>query len=92
MATFKITDPDTGRSLRLTGDSPPSEQELNDIFAGFQAPAQQQIPQQPVQQQPQVSPTISQTQPRPSFSLAPSNPAAFCGFIGERAQQTIAED
>lgn len=33
MATYKVTDPTTGKSLSLTGDSPPSEQELNDIFS-----------------------------------------------------------
>lgn len=33
MATYKIKDPDTGKSISLTGDSPPTEQELIDIFA-----------------------------------------------------------
>jgi len=33
MATFQITDPNTGRSIRLTGDSPPTEQELEQIFS-----------------------------------------------------------
>ena len=32
MPTYKITDPTTGKTLRLTGDSPPSETELNQIF------------------------------------------------------------
>lgn len=33
MANFVITDPDTGRTIRLTGDSPPTETELEKIFA-----------------------------------------------------------
>ena len=32
MPTFKVTDPTTGQVLRLTGDSPPTEQELEQIF------------------------------------------------------------
>lgn len=35
MATYRITDPTTGRKLKLTGDSPPSEQELNEIFSNL---------------------------------------------------------
>lgn len=33
MPTYRITDPKTGRTVRLTGDSPPTEAELEDIFA-----------------------------------------------------------
>ncbi len=33
MPTYRITDPDSGQSFKITGDSPPSEQELNQIFA-----------------------------------------------------------
>jgi len=33
MPTYKVTDPNTGRTLRLTGDTPPTEDELNDIFS-----------------------------------------------------------
>jgi len=32
MPTYRVTDPETGRTLRLTGDSPPTEQELEEIF------------------------------------------------------------
>lgn len=34
MPTYRVTDPNTGRTLRLTGDSPPTEQELEEIFTG----------------------------------------------------------
>lgn len=39
MPTYEITDPQTGQKLRITGDSPPSEQELEQIFAS-QRPAE----------------------------------------------------
>lgn len=47
MPTYKVTDPNSGRVVRLTGDSPPSEQELNDIFSQLspQAPKQQKQPE-----------------------------------------------
>ena len=34
MAAFIISDPKTGQKIKLTGSSPPTEQELNDIFSG----------------------------------------------------------
>lgn len=34
--TYKVTDPKTGRTMRLTGDSPPTEQELQEIFSQFE--------------------------------------------------------
>jgi hypothetical protein len=42
MPTYVITDPSTGKKIRLTGDSPPTEQELNQIFSQF---SQQQAPE-----------------------------------------------
>lgn len=39
MPTYKVTDPTTGKTLRLTGDSPPTEDELNDIFKTVQPSA-----------------------------------------------------
>lgn len=35
MPTYKVTDPTTGRTVKLTGDSPPTEQELEEIFASL---------------------------------------------------------
>lgn len=32
MPTYKVTDPDTGKTYRLQGESPPTEAELNEIF------------------------------------------------------------
>lgn len=33
MPTYTVTDPASGRQLRLTGDSPPTEQELEEVFS-----------------------------------------------------------
>lgn len=46
MPTYAVTDPQTGRKVRLTGGSPPTEQELEQIFASVGKPQSQQ-PQQP---------------------------------------------
>lgn len=35
MTTYVVTDPNNGRKLRLHGDSPPTEAELEDIFGSF---------------------------------------------------------
>ncbi len=37
--TYTITDPTTGRQVKLTGDSPPTEAELTEIFMRINAPA-----------------------------------------------------
>lgn len=39
MPSYLVTDPQTGRKLKLTGDSPPTEQELEQIFSNAK-PAQ----------------------------------------------------
>lgn len=45
MPTFMVTDPTSGRKVRLTGDSPPTDAELEEIFAGL--PSLDQVAQQP---------------------------------------------
>lgn len=51
--TYTVTDPSTGKKVRITGDAPPSEKELDEIFAQVHgaaapaAPAQPQAPAQP---------------------------------------------
>lgn len=37
MPTYQVTDPSSGRTLRLTGDSPPTDAELEQIFAEYGA-------------------------------------------------------
>lgn len=54
MPTYKIKDPQSGKTIRITGDSPPTEQELNQIFAstgGSPTP-----PQQPASKAPAYMP------------------------------------
>ena len=36
MPTYKVTDPTTGRTLSLTGESPPTEAELEDVFRAYE--------------------------------------------------------
>lgn len=50
MPTFVVTDPNTGQKVKLTGDSPPSEQELEQIFSRL-APVQKHPEQQAQPQQ-----------------------------------------
>ncbi len=38
MPTFRITDPETGRTVRVTGDSMPTEAEVLEIFAALPGP------------------------------------------------------
>lgn len=38
MPVYKVTDPTTGKTMRLTGDSPPTEAELEDIFKQVRGP------------------------------------------------------
>lgn len=46
MPTYKVTDPQSGKVFRLTGDFPPTEQELNEIFGGSKevGSTQEQVP------------------------------------------------
>jgi hypothetical protein len=43
MPIYIVTDPQTGQKVKLTGDSPPTEQELNGIFEGLAATTQPAI-------------------------------------------------
>lgn len=40
MPTYQVTDPKTGRVLRLTGDTPPSDDDLDQLFAEYRTPAE----------------------------------------------------
>lgn len=46
MPTYKITDPKTGRPVRLTGDAPPSEAELSQVFDSLHGSTQVASPAQ----------------------------------------------
>ena len=36
MQTFRVTDPESGKTVKLTGESAPTEQELEEVFASLQ--------------------------------------------------------
>lgn len=57
MPTYTITDPNTGRKVKLTGDSEPTEQELNDIFS-----SPEMVKEEPAQKMEEAKPFLgSQT-------------------------------
>lgn len=80
MPTYKITDPTTGKVVRLTGDSPPTEQELTEIFSKLGGPATPLTPQQP-QPQPQAE---------AMGPAAPPDPFAHLRGVGD--QLSAADD
>lgn len=45
MPTYEITDPDTGKKLRITGDSPPNEQEIAQVFGEYYGEPVQEKPE-----------------------------------------------
>jgi hypothetical protein len=45
MPVYLVTDPNTGRKVRLTGDSPPTEEELEQIFAQPSGQTEEEIKQ-----------------------------------------------
>lgn len=58
MPTYEVQDPETGKTLRLEGDQPPTEQELDAIFSEYRgATTQQPTAEQPLetQQSPEAS-------------------------------------
>ncbi len=63
MPTYKVTDPTTGRTVKLTGDSPPTEQELEEIFASL-----------PKMEQPQTQPVDADGEPSLSMFEKPAQP------------------
>lgn len=44
MPTYKVTDPVSGKTLKLTGDSPPKQDELERIFAKYQPQTETVLP------------------------------------------------
>jgi len=50
MPTYEVTDPATGRTLSLTGDKPPTEEDLKNIFRVYEvAPERERLEQELVQ-------------------------------------------
>lgn len=59
MPTYRVTDPTTGKTVRLTGDSPPSDAELEEIFSGLN-------------KAPPLSDSAQVEQPKPPVSMSES--------------------
>jgi hypothetical protein len=47
MPDYEVTDPKTGKTLVLTGNAPPTEAELLEVFSQFEAPTQKAAPPAP---------------------------------------------
>jgi len=82
MGRYRVTDPASGRTVTLTGDSPPSEQELEEVFSSLgaeeSAPAQPAAEPAPTRPQAGASGTWEPT-PSLSAALFPSLTAARSG-------------
>ena len=50
MPTYKVTDPSSGKTVRLTGDSAPTEQELEEVFKSIPQQSTSSQPSAPVAQ------------------------------------------
>lgn len=87
MPTYRVTDPSTGKTLKLTGDSPPTEAELEELFAGVQETAE------PAQAAPAKKPSLldrvtssiipKETQMDVASTIAGSPQAPLTGGIRE---------
>lgn len=86
MAQFIIRDPQTGRELRLTGDSPPTEAEIEELFARQAPPAAETAPAavQPAPA-PEAAPVAAAAPGEPSLAERPADlrPGGARGAGGE---------
>lgn len=75
MPTYRIKDPSTGRTIRLTGDSPPTEQEIEGVFKSVG------------QQQPAAPATIAEMRRREEQGMVAALPEAQAAVaVGSTAQ------
>mgnify|MGYP001218764280 CR=1 FL=1 len=102
MPIYRVTNSITGKKLKLTGDSPPTEQELEEIFASYNQPSAiteispSSIPQTPQYESPEISPPpiVPQKQPTQQYSMAqiektpPSKFAEASPILGTVAKTT----
>ena len=50
MASYLVTDPKSGRKVKLTGDSPPTDEELDIIFSRLPTAEEEVVEPAPVEQ------------------------------------------
>lgn len=75
MPTYRIKDPSSGRTIRLTGDSPPTEQEIEEVFKSVG------------QQQPAAPATIAEMRRREEQGMVSALPEAQAAVaVGSTAQ------
>ena len=87
MATYKVTDPKSGKTLRLTGDSLPTEKELSDIFSKYQKPEAESKPTIPgLPRQQQVEQQISQ---RPDLVNQFIQKIQQPGYLGQAVRKPL---
>lgn len=84
MPTYRVTDPTTGRKVKLTGDTPPTEQDLTEIFSKLGTTNTEPTPEQAA---PSIKDTLAQTLgPREEAPLQPptTGGAGFMkGLLGD---------
>lgn len=92
MPTYRVTDPTTGKVVKLTGDSPPTERELEEVFTqltgGTPAPAMQAASWIPTTQEP-ASGIIQQTFDQYSKPL-PDNKMFSKKYLEENVVPSVA--
>lgn len=79
MPTYKVRDPSTGKTVTLRGESPPTEQELTEIFSQLGATSQsgEEAPAEAAPETDPLWPGVAGVQP-PSFET----PASHAGMGG----------
>jgi hypothetical protein len=78
MPQYKVTDPQTNRTLTLTGDSPPTEGELNKIFAQMKGQGAGST------SQPETAPSESGGKRAPLFGFKPEDVIKTFQNLGEK--------
>ena len=79
MPIYKITDSETNQTLRIEGDAPPTEADIENIFANYKAPVKEssveleEQPSEPVEEKP--DPVIANRSPGHTSPLS----AHLCG-------------
>lgn len=70
MPKYTVTDPQTGRKVTLTGDSPPTDQELEEIFASLPDSTSNQSRQQMVVGSPEYEAAMAEEQKKNVESMS----------------------
>lgn len=81
MPSYTVRDPVSGRSVTLTGDSPPTEQELEEIFASAPAQPQRAPVQQPSFMKPSTAVSTVTGGPVGSTMGRPVEPEKFTNAV-----------